>query len=150
MGLKGVRGLHYEGVEIEPPEPGKTLAGRKNSFSVFRVTPFSIWIFPHAVPDDVDFLPTFPPLMSVALLCAHICDLQIVTPSFRVLLLVLNAVSFDRPFTGPFPIHHTTPLICSQYDYKLASATKMGISAVFRLNFYTFSLVFPLGTTISE
>src|ERR1700722_6063615 len=94
------------------------------------ILPLSIWKLSHAVPDDVNLLPTLPPLVRVALLCAHICNLQVVSPSFRVFPFVLDTVSFNCPFTGSFPIHDTTSWIRSQYDYKLASTPEMGISAI--------------------
>jgi hypothetical protein len=94
------------------------------------IVPLSIWKLSHAVPDDVDLLPALPPLVRVALLCAHIRNLQIVSPPFRVFLFVLDTVSFNCPFTGSFPIHNTTSWVRSQDDYKLASTPKMGISAI--------------------
>jgi len=53
-----------------------------------------------------------------------------VSPSLRILLLVPDAVSFDRPFSRAFPFHHSSTLIGTQNDDELASSPESRIPAV--------------------
>src|SRR4051812_21136982 len=88
------------------------------------ISPFSIRVFPQAVPDRVDLLPALPPFVCVPLLCAHVHDFQIVPPSSCILLLVSYTVALYRPFSWSFPLHHTSSLIRCQNDHELLTTAE--------------------------
>lgn len=62
--------------------------------------------------------------MSIALLGAHIDNLQLISPIGRISLLVLDTVSFDRPLSWPFPLHYAAALVRAEYDDELAAASQ--------------------------
>lgn len=98
---------------------------RSQSFNIKRMNvPFGFGVFPHRVSNGVDFLPAFSPLVGVAFFCAHVYNLQFISPSLSIRLFVFDAVSFDRPFSWTFPFHDTTALIGSQDNDKLLSSTE--------------------------
>lgn len=101
-----VRVLHDVGVEVEPPE---TLRLR---------------ILPHTVPDDDDLLPALAPLVGIPPLRHHVGDLQVISPSFRVFLLVRNTVPLNRPLTGSLPLHDSPLDIRRQCYHYLPSRSK--------------------------
>lgn len=107
------------------------VSNHQNLSSVSRVkfistwhVPFSVWVFAHGISNGVHLLPTFPPFMGITFLCAHVDNLQIVTPLLGVLFFVLDAVSLDGPFARAFPFHNAAALVGSEYNDKLAAATE--------------------------
>ena len=86
--------------------------------------PFGFGVLPHAIPNGVDLLPTFSPLMGITFLRSHVDNLQIVAPPLRIFLLVPLTVSLDSPFPWALPLHYTSALIGGKYDDEFASTTK--------------------------
>lgn len=94
--------------------------------SSWRVAiPFGVRVLAHGVADRIDFFPALSPFVRVALLRAHVHDLELVAPLLRVLPLVFQAVSFDCPFSRAFPLHDTASEVrCLYYDELAAAAEK--------------------------
>ena len=122
VGLKGVGRFHYEGVEVEPPEPSKVseVGVRKRTESL----PFGLWIFSHGVADGVNFLPTLAPFVCVPLFGAHVHNFKVVTPHLGVSFLVFNAITLDSPFSRSLPFHHTPTLIGPENDNEFTASAK--------------------------
>lgn len=108
----------------------ETSVSKLTDQSLRQKLPFSRWIFSQTVSDCVHLFPAFPPLVGVSFLCAHIYNLQIVSPFLGVLFLILDAVSFNGPFSWTLPFHHPSALVCSQDDYKVTPATKYWRSSI--------------------
>lgn len=84
--------------------------------------PLGFGILAHAVSHRVHLLPALTPFVGIAFLGAHVDDLEVVAPLLCVPALVFDAVSLDGPFSGAFPIHHTTSDIsCQHYNILLPS-----------------------------
>jgi hypothetical protein len=94
------------------------------------VLPFGLWIFPQTVSDCINLLPTLSPLVCVSFLCAHINNLQIVSPSIDIFSFISNTVPLNRPFSWPLPLHNATSLVCCKYDDELFTSSQMLRSAV--------------------
>lgn len=92
--------------------------------------PFGVWVFPHRIADGVHLLPAFPPLMCIALLRAHVYNLEVVSPLLGILLLVFDAVSLNGPFARPFPFHDTSALVCREDNNVFAATAEHGRSPV--------------------
>ena len=73
--------------------------------------PLGLGILGHSIAYGVGLLPAFSPFMSISLFRAHVCNFEVVAPSFSISLLVPDAVSFDGPFSWPFPLHHASAFV---------------------------------------
>jgi len=124
VGLEGVGRLHDVGVEVKPPEPGRSAESFK-SFSEGGL-PLSLRILPQRGANKVDLLPALTPLVGVALLRAHVDDLEVVAPARDVALLVAYRVALDGPLAGTLPLHDAAAHVGAQNDDKLGAATQPG------------------------
>jgi hypothetical protein len=86
--------------------------------------PLGFGIFSHGITNRIHLFPAFSPLVSVPLLSAHIDNLQLITPSPRVLFLVPDAVSLYSPLSRALPLHDTSTLVGGQYYDKLVSTSE--------------------------
>lgn len=60
----------------------------------------------------VNLLPALTPLVRIALLGAHIHDLEIIAPSVDILLLVTDAVALNGPLSCTLPLVNATTDVC--------------------------------------
>lgn len=68
--------------------------------------PLGLGVFPQGGADKVDLLPALAPLVRIPLLCAHVDDLEIVSPAGNVFLLVPHRVSLNGPLSRALPVHY--------------------------------------------
>ena len=138
--LQGIRGLHDESVEIEPPEPAEkksALAGLVTCNTCTHICtkkssniPFGARIFAHGGADRVDLLPALSPLVGVTLLGAHVDNLEIVSPRLHILFLVAYTVTLNGPLAGSLPLHDTASLVCGEDDDEFTASTQPRGTAV--------------------
>lgn len=90
--------------------------------------PLGFWVFPHGCADEIHLLPALPPFMRIPLLGAHVDDLELVTPTSNVSLLVPHRVSFDCPLSCTLPVHHAASDISPEYYDDFFTASEPGRS----------------------
>lgn len=129
--MKVLRSSHQNlGIHVSGTHPPEKEAAVKVVPLLFRIhLPLGLGIPRHGIPQEIDLLPAFPPLVSVSLLRAHVGDLELVTPSFGIAFLVLYTVSLYRPFSWTFPLHDTPSFIGTQDKHEFAASAEMGIAS---------------------
>ncbi len=121
--LQRVRGLHDNGVEIEPPEPIEIeLAAAAGIWKAGRDAPLSIRVFTHGAAQKVNLFPAFSPFVCISLLSAHVHNFEIIAPAGDVFALVSYAVSFNGPFASSLPLHNAAADVGGEDNDKLGTA----------------------------